>query len=334
MSKYADSASSTGAGLSPWDAERLESLAGQVAVFAPELSSRILDLGCANGGLLVALQAKGYGNICGIDPSPVCVQQARKFAKGGTWTGTLSQLPEDVGTFDGIILSHVMEHVRDLQPAMERVRQLLNPSGWVYLEVPDAMRYERFLVAPFQDVNTEHINHFSSASLANLCRACGFTPVSGGAKEMFSAKDMPYPAVYWFARLSQAQQPIQNDALLRPALENYIRASRNLMERIDAIIRHSLAAHPALIVWGTGQLTMKLLAESSLRNANIEAFVDSNPVNQGRMLRGLRVVGGKELASGATPILICSLINCAAIMEAIRSLGLANPVITLSEGSS
>ena len=331
MSKYADGATSTGAGSSPWDAGRLDQLADHVAGFAPDLASRILDVGCAAGGLLAALQSRGYSNVCGIDPSPACVEKARQAAAGRVWTGTLSGFPAEIGTFDGIILSHVMEHVRDLRDAMEGLRRLLNPGGWVYIEVPDATRYEQFLVAPFQDFNTEHINHFSMTSLANLCRTCGFIPEVGGAKEIFSAKDMPYPALFWFARVAGEPQPIEKDDLLRPALERYILASADLMRRLDETIRRALAAHPAVIVWGTGQLTMKLLAETCLRDANIEAFVDGNPVNQGKELLGRRVIGGGDLSGGATPILVCSLINSQAIIQAIRSLGLTNPVVELSD---
>ena len=331
MSKYADGTTSTGAGLSLWDAGRLEQLAGQVAEFAPDPSSRILDVGCAAGGLLSALQSRGYMNVCGIDPSPSCVEVARRTAAGRVWTGTLSGFPVAIGTFDGIILSHVMEHVRDLRDAMERIRSLLNPGGWVYIEVPDAARYEQFLVAPFQDFNTEHINHFSMTSLANLFRTCGFVPEVGGTKDIFSAKDVPYPALFWFARVAGAPQPVEKDALLRPALEGYIRASADRMRRLDETIRRALDRLLSVIVWGTGQLTMKLLAETCLREANIEAFVDGNPVNQGKELLGRKVIGGGDLPSGTTPILVCSLINSAAIIQAIRSLGLTNPVVELSD---
>ena len=331
MSKYADGATSTGAGLSPWDAGRLEQLAGQVAEFAPDPSSRILDIGCAAGGLISALQSRGCTNVFGIDPSPSCVETACRAAAGRVWTGTLSGFPAGIGTFDGIILSHVIEHVRDLHDAMGRLRSLLNPGGWVYIEVPDAARYEQFLVAPFQDFNTEHINHFSMTGLANLLRTSGLVPEVGGAKDIFSAKDVPYPALFWFARVAGAPQPIEKDENLRPSLEGYIRASADRMLRLDRTIRHALAGHPSVIVWGTGQLTMKLLAETCLREAKIEAFVDGNPVNQGKELLGRKVIGGGDLPRGATPILVCSLINSAAIIQAIRSLGLTNPVVELSD---
>ena len=41
-----------------------------------------------------------------------------------------------------------------------------------------------------------------------------------------------------------------------------------------------------LLVWGVGQLAMKLLAETSLGKANIAGFVDSNPIHQGKKLHG------------------------------------------------
>lgn len=332
MSKYADSATSTGAGVLPWDKARLEQLADHVAEFCADREARIVDIGCANGGLLVALREKGFKNVCGIDPSPACVEATRSLAKGDAWVGTLSAIPAEAGSFDGIILSHVMEHVRDLAEAMDLVHGLLNPGGWVYIEVPDASRYHEFLVAPFQDFNTEHINHFSEASLANLCRRNRFVPEVGGTKTIYSAKDMPYPALFWFARKSADPLQIVTDRALRDDLEKYITSSRDLMRRIDGNIACLMAEYPEIIIWGTGQLTMKLLSDTCLHTARISAFVDGNPINQGKMLHGANVIAGSEITAGNTPILVCSLINEASILDSVRNLALPNPVATLLKG--
>ena len=332
MSKYADSATSTGAGMLPWDKARLDGLADQVADFSDNRSARIVDIGCANGGLLTALQSKGFPNVCGIDPSPVCVEATRKLSKGDAWVGTLASVPAEAGTFDGIILSHVMEHVRDLGAAMDLVHRLLNPGGWVYIEVPDASRYAEFLVAPFQDFNTEHINHFSEMSLANLCRQNNFVPELSGTKIIYSSKDVPYPALFWFARKSEEWLPVVKDESLAGSLEEYVAASHSLMARIDAIIRVVITKYPDLIVWGTGQLTMKLLADTCLGNAKIAAFIDGNPINQGKLLHGIKVIAGSEIHAPQTPILVCSLINADSIQDSIRALQLPNPVVTLLKG--
>jgi len=332
MSKYADNATSTGAGVLSWDKSRLCGLADQVAAFCPDRAARIVDIGCANGGLLAALREKGFKDVCGIDPSPACVETTRRLANGNAWVGTLSAVPLEAGSFDGVILSHVMEHVCDLSAAMDHVHSLLNPGGWVYIEVPDASRYNEFLVAPFQDFNTEHINHFSQTSLSNLCRRNRFVPEACGNKTIYSSKDMLCPALYWFARKSSDRLSIVKDEVLRGDLESYVTASHALLGRIDANIRRLLNNYSEIIVWGTGQLSMKLLADTCLRDAKIAAFVDGNPINQGKILHGAKVIASSEITSRDTPILVCSLINEDSILEAIRDLNLPNPVATLLKG--
>ena len=332
MSKYADKATSTGAGVLPWDKSRLCDLADQVAVFCPDRAAPIFDIGCANGGLLAVLREKGFKNVCGIDPSPACVVATQQLSKGDAWVGTLSAIPVKAGSFDGVILSHVVEHVRDLSSAMDRLHSLLNPGGWVYIEVPDASRYHEFLVAPFQDFNTEHINHFSETSLANLCRRNLFIPEVGGAKTIYSAQDMLYPALFCFARKSDTTLPLVGDKTLQGELVKYIHSSRDLMKRIDGNIAHLMAQYSELILWGTGQLTMKLLEDTCLRTAKISAFVDGNPINQGRILHGAKVIPSSEITARDTPILVCSLINEDSILETIRDLNLPNPVATLLKG--
>jgi hypothetical protein len=104
------------------------------------------------------------------------------------------------------------------------------------------------------------------------------------------------------------------------------------MARIDGNISRLITEYPEVIVWGTGQLTMKLLADTCLRTARISAFVDGNPINQGKIMHGTKVIAGSEITAGDTPILVCSLINEASILEAIRALNLPNPVVTLLKG--
>ncbi|GCA86292.1 hypothetical protein MiHa_04283 [Microcystis aeruginosa NIES-2522] len=56
------------------------------------------------------------------------------------------------------------------------------------------------------------------------------------------------------------------------------------MTDIDLKLQSVLEDAADVIVWGTGQLAMKLLAETSLAKANIVAFVDGNPINQGSVI--------------------------------------------------
>jgi 2-polyprenyl-3-methyl-5-hydroxy-6-metoxy-1,4-benzoquinol methylase len=335
FSKYEDTLTSTGGGHSPEDLRRLAETASTIAGVVPNSSARVLDIGCANGGLLAALKPLGYGNLVGVDPSAACCERTRRACGGQAMAGSLRQLPPSLGAFDVVILSHVLEHVLDLRASVRELPALLTGSGVVYVEVPDAKRYADCLVAPFQDFNTEHINHFGLASLRNLLATAGLSFVSGGTKEILADAGWRYPAVFGFFRRTNTPPHLppaqwELDGAFRERLLDYIERSREQLQQIETRIAPLIKQGP-LIVWGTGQLTLKLLAETSLGRARIAAFVDGNPINQNKELIGVPVVAPEAIASLKHPILISTLLHQRAITERIRQqLQLTNPIITLA----
>ena len=132
----------------------------------------------------------------------------------------------------------------------------------------------------------------------------GFLVKQQGTKLIESAPDMPYPALWsiWGkANLSGVDFTPERDDLLVKSIKRYILKSDKLMYDIESKLRSALAKYPQVIVWGTGQLAMKLLAETSLANAQIVAFVDGNPVNHGKILRGVPNLGARgDWGNGST----------------------------------
>jgi SAM-dependent methyltransferase len=335
FSKYEDNRTSTGGGGSEWDSRRLRETAAAVAAVVPDRQARIVDLGCANGGLLGELKALGFSNLAGVDPSPACVANTEAMQGIPALVGSIRQLPHGLGKFDLVLLSHVLEHVADLQPAADILATLLKDDGILYVEVPDASRYDKFLLAPFQDFNTEHINHFCLASLGNLFQRHGLTLESSGQKEIESAFGY-YPALYAFFRKPNSkgkslQKSFEIDAQFRKRLENYIDLSHDKISQLEEILAPLTTRTEPVIVWGTGQLTMKLLAETSLARIPIAAFVDSNPVNQGKSLVGLPILAPNQIKDQVAPILVATLLHQKEITATIRGdLQLSNPIITLN----
>jgi len=329
FSKYTDGKVSVGGGGTAEDVKRLGSTADNIAQFVLDKHARIADIGCATGGLLRALHRLGYTNLCGVDPSPSCAEQTAKVLGVDAYTGTISRIPAEVGQVDCLILSHVLEHIKDLRPALTYLRKFLKPNGCIYIETPNATRYADFVSAPFQDFSTEHINYFSLDSMTNLLHQCGFTSSKYGTKVILLAPDAPYPALFMFATPSDSTPALQKDEGLRTSIINYATVSRGIMNEIDARLRSVLAQTPEVLVWGTGQLVMKLLAETSLASAEIIAFVDSNPINQGMLLQGTPILAPSQVEPGAVPIIVASTTNYHDICETIRKLELPNPVIAL-----
>ena len=329
LSRYESNEVATGGGATPWDAARVHVTAASLAQVAP-LDARVLDVGCANGGLLRALQDAGFSAVAGVDPSVSCVRTTESLGIEAE-VGGLFDLPPSIGRFGVAILSHVLEHVADVNGAIEGLTGLLEPGGLIYIEVPDATRYADFIVAPFQDFNIEHINHFSQQTLRNLMGRHGFTPVHEATKEMDSSPGTPYPALYGIFRRGDPP-PFERDPALCQRLTEYIGASRRMMGGMDDELADLVARSPELVVWGTGQLTMKLLAETALGGANIVAFVDSNPINHGQRLKGVPIVGPGALPAADLPIVIASTIHQNEIADTIRNdLGRSNELLMLRQ---
>jgi len=80
-------------------------------------------------------------------------------------------LPEK--TYDLVILSHVLEHVRDAETFLGTLREHLNPQGSIFIEVPDAISFKR-LPPEHDDFNSCHLVFYDTASMYRLLDFCGY----------------------------------------------------------------------------------------------------------------------------------------------------------------
>jgi 2-polyprenyl-3-methyl-5-hydroxy-6-metoxy-1,4-benzoquinol methylase len=334
-SKYDDSETSTGSGLSPYDAARLAATASDIARALPSRAASILDAGCATGGLLTALRDEGFASVAGLDPSPRCASACRERGFEA-YIGSIASAPQNMPKFDCVVFSHVLEHVYDIPSFFTAARELLSPGGYLYLETPDATRYDDYLYAPFQEFNTEHINHFSARGLENAARRYGFQRVVVEQKLLQTAADTIYPAVFGLFRDcgQAADERVVCDQELPSRIDGYIRHSAELMEKINHHLASRLANVDRVIVWGAGQLAMKLLSLPCLAQVQVRALVDNNPILRGKTLAGAPVVSPKEIAGTREPIVIATLLHADEIRAQIRRLGLQNPVLSLLPAST
>lgn len=334
---YQDGSVASGGGTETWDARRLAKSVEIMSRVLPSTDARILDVGCGNGGLLQTFKSAGYSRVVGIDPSPGCVANTR--SKGvEAHRGELSRLPADIGKFDLVILASVLEHVLDLKKAIAALVSACAPAGRIFLEVPDAAAYPDHIHAPFQDFNTEHINHFSTASVDNLLVPFGFSRCLEDRflMDVTAMIGCPSLEVAYERRegaLAAGGRPAAGwkvDAEFRKLMERYISDSRSFMQKLDGQLAEALAGSTEFILWGTGQLAMKLLCDTALKDARLLACVDGNSVNFGKRLRGVPILPAERIPSQTVPIIITTLMHADEIRSRIRGLGLKNPIVSLS----
>jgi len=158
--------------------ERLPAAKARVKFLEREIRDatwRVLEIGCSCGLFLDLLRKRGFQSLAGLDPSRGFTEYARKELHLDVATGSFPDALTRPGPFDLICFFHTFEHVSDPNQFLINVRDILAPSGLVYVEVPDisvklAQRY--FFQSYFEK---GHLFDYSRATLSLMFEKHGFT---------------------------------------------------------------------------------------------------------------------------------------------------------------
>jgi len=99
-------------------------------------ASRILDVGCGGGSLLLKLQRDGFSHLTGLDPFI-----AADIRHPGDLTIHKRELRDDEGRYDLIMLHHSFEHMVDPAATLAEIARHLAPGGRALLRLPVAGGY-------------------------------------------------------------------------------------------------------------------------------------------------------------------------------------------------
>lgn len=140
-------------------------------------TSRILDIGCGFGQMLLRMRDAGYTNLQGIDIGHESVEFCSSL---GLNVNLISSIPEfskqNEAIFDLILMSHVLEHIPHhlIIETLVSIRKMLSPRGHFVVMVPNAQSatgvywmYEDF---------THHLL-FTAGSLKYVLLAAGFSKI-------------------------------------------------------------------------------------------------------------------------------------------------------------
>jgi len=100
---------------------------------------QILDIGCGTGELLTIPLGNLGIKILGIDIHKPSIQKAKEinpYSNVSFKYASFMKLKEDC-KFDFIILSEVLEHLKNPEKALIFIKQHLNPTGYCFITIPN-----------------------------------------------------------------------------------------------------------------------------------------------------------------------------------------------------
>jgi len=147
---------------------------GDVSFHSYRGEGRLLDTGCNEGRGLIFYRKNGF-NVEGLELNGVAAKSARSLGFI-VHEGTLDTFhPKDL--YVVVVLSNVLEHSLNPANMLGHVNRLLRQGGTLLISCPNSKSWLRNLFGRYW-INWHvpfHISHFSSATLTELLKRCGFS---------------------------------------------------------------------------------------------------------------------------------------------------------------
>lgn len=152
----------------------------------PPDARRLLDVGCAGGRLAHELKQQDPDrHVIGVEIDAAAATQAR-IRLDQVFEVDIEEVdpPVPAGSLDCIILGDVLEHLREPELVLRRLRSLLTPQGSVVVSLPNvqhaavlkALVRGDFMYQPEGLLDATHLRFFTAASFTKLMLDAGFLP--------------------------------------------------------------------------------------------------------------------------------------------------------------
>lgn len=301
-----------------------------LSAISPKKDVALFDIGCGVGCLIEALRDSGFSNVYGVDPSSSCVKLLNEQKKVRCERGSITLIPFHGLDMDMVILSHIIEHIVDLESALKSIIDRVSEKGKVFVEVPDAVRYDQFgKNKPLSFFYLQHIVHFDTTHLRNLFVTNGFKEVKSGCRTR-EENGFTMPCVWSvFQKDDASKRAFLPDFSLALKIKDWF---ENSSLDPSGALAHIAEQKTALYVWGIGIHAQLMLRMSPLRHCNIKALVDKNERLQGATLDGYEISSVDLLKDAGTDeaVLISALVHSESMLKYLKDdVGFNGEIITI-----
>lgn len=134
---------------------------------------RLLELGAGQGDFLETLKDLPRVTAQGIDLSESSVKKAQARGLDVRRESLEQVIVEAAGTYDAVVLSHVLEHVATPGALMGAVRNLLAPRGRILFSLPYSPMSREYLHDDVMNLPPHHMTRWNISALEGLARVTG-----------------------------------------------------------------------------------------------------------------------------------------------------------------
>lgn len=163
-----------------------------IAFDAIKPHSDVLEIGCSNGNLTKHLKEEKNCSVDIIELDEDAGNQAKQYSRNYMLGPELGDVEKDNwfdnyqnNRYDYIVILDVLEHLRNPEKVLLRVKELLNKDGSIIISVPN-MAHNSVLIDLINNkvkynelgiLDNTHIRLFTEWTLNNLVRDCGLCAV-------------------------------------------------------------------------------------------------------------------------------------------------------------
>ena len=224
----------------------------------------LIEIGCGKGFFLEMLLGKGF-KIKGFDPT----------YEGSNQNIEVKYFTSNVGLQGkGLILRHVLEHIKDPVNFLFDLKNANGGSGKIYIEVPcfDWICEHK----AWFDIFYEHVNYF---------RLCDFYRLFG--KVLESGRCFGDQYIYVTADLSSLQIPRIDES-------NRVNFPHNFLEKLT---NNSITTEEKTAIWGGASKGVIFTLLRSRVGKPLDTVIDINPAKQNKYLptTGLKVYSPEKV---------------------------------------
>lgn len=160
----------------------------------------LLEIGCGNGFFLEEAKARGYAEVCGVEPSSAAIASAVPGVREHIVCDMMRPGLLAAESFDVVCLLQVFDHLPDPAGVLAEAFRVLRPGGLVLiLNHNIAALSARLMGERSPIIDLEHTYLYTPATLSRLARAQNFTVCETGSvwnsyTLRYLARLVPFPA--------------------------------------------------------------------------------------------------------------------------------------------